>query len=95
LCLKNLEDQVLFAKAAGARDFQGARNTAKFCDVLFFEFSDGHGHLRWGKGGSEEVREGDVLLGEIRWEILNATGAGRALSISQNREEKRTPEKRG
>jgi hypothetical protein len=46
LCLKNLEDQILFAKAAGARDFKGTRDAAKFRDVLFFEFSDGHVHLQ-------------------------------------------------
>jgi hypothetical protein len=36
LCLKNLEDQILFAKAAGPWDLQGARYTAQFGDVLLF-----------------------------------------------------------
>src|SRR5580692_4049862 len=46
LGLKDLEDQILLAKAAGARYFQGARDAAQFRDVLFFEFSDGHVHLQ-------------------------------------------------
>jgi hypothetical protein len=36
LRLKDLEDQILLAKAAGARDLQGARDAAQFGDVLFF-----------------------------------------------------------
>ena len=36
LCLQDLEDQILLAKAAGPRDLQGARNAAQFCDVFFF-----------------------------------------------------------
>jgi hypothetical protein len=40
--LKDLEDQVLLAKAACARDFQGARNAAQFGNILFFQFSYGH-----------------------------------------------------
>ena len=36
LGLKNLEDQVLLAEAAGARDLQGARDAAQFSDVFFF-----------------------------------------------------------
>jgi hypothetical protein len=51
LRLKDLEDQILLAKAAGAWDLQGARNAAQFCNVFFFEFSDGHVHLRWGGMG--------------------------------------------
>ena len=46
LRLKDLEDQILFAKAAGAWNLQGARDAAQFGDVLFFEFSDGHVHLQ-------------------------------------------------
>src|SRR5580765_370551 len=46
LCLQDFEDKVLLAEAAGAREFQGARDAGKFCDVLFFQFSDGHDHLR-------------------------------------------------
>ena len=48
LRLKDLEDEILLAKAAGTRDFQGTRNTAQFGYVLFFQFSDGHVHLRGG-----------------------------------------------
>ena len=46
LRLEDLEDQVLLAKAAGARNLQGARDAGQFRDVFFFEFSDGHVHLR-------------------------------------------------
>ncbi len=56
LGLKDLEDQVLLAEAAGSRDFQGARNAAQFSDVFFFEFGDRHVHLR--KGVSEGPERG-------------------------------------
>ena len=46
LRLKDLEDEVLLAKAAGAGNFKGARDAAQFGDVLFFEFGDGHVHLQ-------------------------------------------------
>jgi hypothetical protein len=36
LGLKNLEDKILFAEAAGARDFQGAGDAAQLRYVLFF-----------------------------------------------------------
>jgi hypothetical protein len=48
LRLEDLEDQILFAKAAGAGNLQGARNAAQFSDVLFFQFCDGHVHLQGG-----------------------------------------------
>jgi hypothetical protein len=38
------------------------------------------------------MRKGDVLQEEIGWEVLNASDAGRARSISQNREEYRNAE---
>ena len=59
LRLKNPEDQVLLAEAAGPCNFQTARNAAQFCDVFLFEFSDGHVHLRreeW--SGETRRREG-------------------------------------
>ena len=61
LGLKDLEDQVLFAEAAGARDFQGARNTAQFSDVFFFEFGDRHVHLR------KRVVSGGPERGKCSW----------------------------
>src|ERR1035437_5604769 len=39
LGLKDLEDEILLAKTAGARNLQGARDAAKFRDVFLFEFS--------------------------------------------------------
>ena len=36
LGLKNLEDQVLLAEAAGAGNLEGARDAAQFSDVFFF-----------------------------------------------------------
>jgi len=35
LRLKNLEDQILLAQAAGARNLQGARDAAQFGNVFF------------------------------------------------------------
>jgi hypothetical protein len=42
LGLENFEDQVLLTESAGARDFKGARDAAKFSNIFFFEFCDGH-----------------------------------------------------
>ncbi len=36
LRLEDLEDQILLAKAAGARNLEGSRNAAQFSDVFFF-----------------------------------------------------------
>ena len=54
LGLKNLEDQVLLAEAAGTGDFEGARNAAQLGNVFFFQFSDRHDHLREGVSGGPE-----------------------------------------
>jgi hypothetical protein len=58
LRLKNLEDQILFAKAAGARNLKGARDAAQFRNVFFFEFCDGHVHLQQRRMGVERSGNG-------------------------------------
>ena len=46
LRLQDLEDKVLLAKPAGAGKLERAGDAGQFCDVFFFQFSDGHDHLR-------------------------------------------------
>jgi hypothetical protein len=60
LSLEDLEDQILLAEAAGARNLKRTGNAAQLCNVFFFEFCDGHVHLRKGGmfGGG---LEGEVL----------------------------------
>src|SRR4051812_23925098 len=55
LCLQDLEDKVLLTEAAGAWKIQLPRDLGELRDVLFFQFSDGHVHLRelLRKGGNE------------------------------------------
>ena len=42
LRLKNFENEVLLAHAAGAREIERARDLSQFSYVLFFEFCNGH-----------------------------------------------------
>ena len=42
LRLKDLEDEVLFTKAAGAADVEAAGKFAQFGDIVLFEFRDSH-----------------------------------------------------
>jgi hypothetical protein len=54
LGLKDFEDQVLFAEAAGTGDVEGARNAAELRNVFFFQFRYGHDHLRKEVSGGPE-----------------------------------------
>ena len=58
LRLKNLEDQILLAKGAGALDLQGARDSGQFSNVFFFEFRDGHVHLQQERIGWKDPERG-------------------------------------
>ena len=68
LRLKDLEDQVLLAEAAGAGNFQGARNAAQLSDVFFFEFCDRHNFTCGGKCGREISERFEWKA--IDWEAL-------------------------
>ena len=46
LRLQDLEDEVLFAESAGAGELQGSGDLGQLGNVFFFQFSDGHIHLR-------------------------------------------------
>jgi hypothetical protein len=46
LRLEDLEDEVLFAETAGAGEFQRSGDLGQLRNILFFQFCDGHIHLR-------------------------------------------------
>ena len=46
LRLQDLEDEVLFAESAGAGELQRSGDLGQLGNVLFFQFCDGHIHLR-------------------------------------------------
>jgi hypothetical protein len=46
LGLQNLEDEVLLAQAARTGEVELASDLGQLGDVLFFQFSDRHVHLR-------------------------------------------------
>ena len=80
LGLKDLEDQVLLAEAAGAGDFQGARDAAQFGDVFFFQFGDGH--VSPAVSFEKDFATGRNSMERRYWDYLSrrgaATGASRA-----------------
>ena len=61
LRLEDFEDEVLLAEAAGAGDFESARDAAELGNVFFFQFCDGH-------ESPAVMFSGGILHGrEIRW----------------------------
>ena len=60
LGLKNLEDEVLLAEAAGAGDVEAAGKFAQFGNVVFFQFGDCHGLPEFG------IRRRDLRRGKAR-----------------------------
>src|SRR6202044_90598 len=82
LCLEDFENEILLAKAAGARDFQGARDAAKFSNVFFFEFCDGHDHLHEGGMFCGGMRRGKCSRGENGRTIKSSSGANRNCTTS-------------
>ncbi len=78
LCLENLEDKVLLAESARARNLKRARNAAQFRNVFFFEFGDGHFLPAVGCDGRgvarKEVTDGEELLGKVVSQELVSQG---------------------
>jgi hypothetical protein len=91
LCLEDLENQILFAKAAGAWDLQGASDACQFSDVFFLLV------LQWScsPAKSEDV-SGSIRKGEVFRERTGgisrlAAGLRRIGRLSRNQVEHRTP----
>jgi len=67
LRLEDLEDEVLFAEAAGTGDVEGAGELAEFGDALFFQFGNGHVFLAsfMSLDGRENLWNGKSGIAEI------------------------------